>query len=403
MRFKYSALDSTGRTVNGFIEADATLTAKSEIRSRGLYTISIGELAEKSFRRHSHFAFGIKQRLPIQLARQLSSLLKGGVPLFQALTIISNQLEAEKEKEIVGYLRDQVRGGTPLSDAMKAYPGIFDELFVYSVRAGEKSGALDSILTYQANLLESRSVLKGKIKAALVYPAIMVVVGIGVLLFLIGYVVPMVIKIFERMNQTLPLPTKLLIGVTGFINNHYYVLFLAAIALYAFIWWGKRNAKVMRAWDDFLLKAPVFGSLYLMVSVSRFARIIGTLLKSGIPMLQSIIVVSGAMKNKIVSEAVIKMAEMVEGGADLSAAMRSTAVFPTYVADMVSVGESSGNIEEMLTTVSEYYEANINQRITAFTAMIEPVIILFIGAIIAFVLVSILLPLFEMNKLLIKR
>ncbi len=403
MRFKYSALDSTGRTVNGFIEADATLTAKSEIRSRGLYTISIGELAEKSFRRHSHFAFGIKQRLPIQLARQLSSLLKGGVPLFQALTIISNQLEAEKEKEIVGYLRDQVRGGTPLSDAMKAYPGIFDELFVYSVRAGEKSGALDSILTYQANLLESRSVLKGKIKAALVYPAIMVVVGIGVLLFLIGYVVPMVIKIFERMNQTLPLPTKLLIGVTGFINNHYYVLFLAAIALYAFIWWGKRNTKVMRAWDDFLLKAPVFGSLYLMVSVSRFARIIGTLLKSGIPMLQSIIVVSGAMKNKIVSEAVIKMAEMVEGGADLSAAMRSTAVFPTYVADMVSVGESSGNIEEMLTTVSEYYEANINQRITAFTAMIEPVIILFIGAIIAFVLVSILLPLFEMNKLLIKR
>ena len=403
MRFKYSALDSTGRTVNGFIEADATLTAKSEIRSRGLYTISIGELAEKSFRRHSHFAFGIKQRLPIQLARQLSSLLKGGVPLFQALTIISNQLEAEKEKEIVGYLRDQVRGGTPLSDAMKAYPGIFDELFVYSVRAGEKSGALDSILTYQANLLESRSVLKGKIKAALVYPAIMVVVGIGVLLFLIGYVVPMVIKIFERMNQTLPLPTKLLIGVTSFINNHYYVFFLAAIALYAFIWWGKRNAKVMRAWDDFLLKAPVFGSLYLMVSVSRFARIIGTLLKSGIPMLQSIIVVSGAMKNKIVSEAVIKMAEMVEGGADLSAAMRSTAVFPTYVADMVSVGESSGNIEEMLTTVSEYYEANINQRITAFTAMIEPVIILFIGAIIAFVLVSILLPLFEMNKLLIKR
>ncbi|MEI6153042.1 MAG: type II secretion system F family protein [Deltaproteobacteria bacterium] len=403
MRFKYSALNQTGKKESGFIEADAEVTAKGLIKNKGLYVVSIKEVQAKSSNKKKTFSFGIKHRLPIQLARQLASLLKGGVPLFQALTIITNQLDVEKEKEIAGYLRDQVRSGTPLSDAMKAYPNIFDELFIYSVQAGEKSGALDSILTYQANLLESNAIVKGKIKAALVYPMIMSVVGTGVVLFLIGYVVPMVIKIFERMSQGLPLPTKILIGITNLVNNYYYIIFIIPVLLFFGFRWFRKNKKGKRIWHNFLLRAPVAGNFYLMVMISRFTRILGTLLKSGIPMLQAIIVVSGTMKNVIVSEAVMKMAEMVEGGTDLSTAIRGTGVFPSYVADMVTVGETSGNLDEMLTNVSEYYDANINQRITAFTAMVEPVIILSMGTVIAFVLVAILLPLFEMNKILIKK
>ena len=403
MRFKYSALNQTGKKESGFIEADAEVTAKGLIKNKGLYDVSIKEVQAKSNNKKKTFSFGIKHRLPIQLARQLASLLKGGVPLFQALTIITNQLDVEKEKEIAGYLRDQVRSGTPLSDAMKAYPNIFDELFIYSVQAGEKSGALDSILTYQANLLESNAIVKGKIKAALVYPMIMSVVGTGVVLFLIGYVVPMVIKIFERMSQGLPLPTKILIGITNLVNNYYYIIFIIPVLLFFGFRWFRKNKKGKRIWHNFLLRAPVAGNFYLMVMISRFTRILGTLLKSGIPMLQAIIVVSGTMKNVIVSEAVMKMAEMVEGGTDLSTAIRGTGVFPSYVADMVTVGETSGNLDEMLTNVSEYYDANINQRITAFTAMVEPVIILSMGTVIAFVLVAILLPLFEMNKILIKK
>jgi len=403
MRFKYSALNQTGKKENGFIEADTEVTAKGLIKNKGLYVVSIKEVQAKSNNKKKTFSFGIKNRLPIQLARQLASLLKGGVPLFQALTIITNQLDVEKEKEIAGYLRDQVRSGTPLSDAMKAYPNIFDELFIYSVQAGEKSGALDSILTYQANLLESNAIVKGKIKAALVYPMIMSVVGTGVVLFLIGYVVPMVIKIFERMSQGLPLPTKILIGITNLVNNYYYIIFIIPVLLFFGFRWFRKNKKGKRIWHNFLLRAPVAGNFYLMVMISRFTRILGTLLKSGIPMLQAIIVVSGTMKNVIVSEAVMKMAEMVEGGTDLSSAIRGTGVFPSYVADMVTVGETSGNLDEMLTNVSEYYDANINQRITAFTAMVEPVIILSMGTVIAFVLVAILLPLFEMNKILIKK
>lgn len=404
MNYKYYAIDSKGKPENGRIEADGETSAKTEIKNRGLYLVSLKETdARQTKNRMVLFSWGIKQRLPVLLARQLSSLLKGGVPLFQALTIITNQLSNDKEKEIVGALRDEVRGGASLSDALKAYPGIFDNLFVYSVSAGEKTGALDSILNYQANLLESRANVRGKIKAALAYPSVMIVVGIGVLLFLIGYVVPMVTKIFDRMNQRLPLPTEVLMAITSFVND-YLIVFIVVIglAVFAFAQWVRKSAKGRQFWDGLTLRAPVFGDLYRMVVISRFAKILGTLLKSGVHMLQSLVVVSSTMKNTLIADAIIQMSKMVERGSDLSAALRETKVFPPYVADMVSVGESSGNLEEMLTSVSEYYDTNANQRIASITSMIEPLIIVILGAIVAFILVSIMLPLFEMNKILIR-
>jgi general secretion pathway protein F len=404
MNFRYSAVDKNGKLEHGRIEADIESTAKNEIKNRGLYLVSLKEVSTAQGKKKRFlFSFGIKQKLPVQLARQLASLLKGGVPLFQALTIITNQLEGDKEKEIVGYLRDEVKGGASLSEALKAYPEIFDTLFIYSVAAGEKTGALDSILKYQADLLESRAVVMGKIKAALVYPAVMCCVGAGVLLFLIGYVVPMVTKIFDRMNQQLPLPTQVLMAITNFVNSYLFIFVISlGLAIFAFTRWIKKNPKGRQFWDSLTLRFPMFGSLYQMVLVGRFAKILGTLLKSGVHMLQSLVVVSSTMKNTIVAEAVMNMSRMVERGADLSIALRETPIFPPYIADMVSVGESSGNLEEMLSSVSEYYENNANQKIAALTSMVEPLIIVILGAVIAFILVSILLPLFEMNKVLIK-
>jgi len=404
MNFRYSAVNNGGKVQNGFVEADGESAARTEIKKRGLYLVSLAEVTNGARRsRKLYFSFGIKQRLPILLARQLASLLKGGVPLFQALTIITNQMEGERERAIVGYLRDEVKGGSSFSDALKAYPGIFDNLFVYSVAAGEKTGALDSILKYQADLLESRANVRGKIRAALIYPIIMIVVGAGVLMFLIGYVVPMVTKIFERMNQQLPLPTRLLMTITNFANGYLFIIVIVVgLAIFGFSQWVKKSAKGRQFWDSLTLKFPVLGGLYRMILVSRFAKIMGTLLKSGVHMLQSLVVVSSTMKNTIVTDTVINMSKMVERGTDLSMALRATDVFPPYVADMVSVGETAGNLEEMLASVSEYYETNANQKIAAFTSMVEPLIIVILGAIIAFILVSIMLPLFEMNKLLSK-
>ncbi len=364
MNFKYYAINDSGKLENGQIEADGEATAKAEIRNRGLYLVSLKETEAKQGKNRSIlFSWGIRQKLPVMLARQLSSLLKGGVPLFQALSIIANQLQGEKEREVVGFLRDAVKGGSSLSDALKAYPGIFDNLFVYSVAAGEKTGALDSILKYQANLLESRANVRGKIKAALIYPAVMIVVGIGVLLFLIGYVVPMVTKVFDRMNQKLPLPTEILMSITAFVDSYLFIFVISiAVSAFAFSQWVRKNPRGTQFWDDLVLRSPMFGSLYQMILISRFAKILGTLLKSGVHMLQSLVVVSSTMKNSIVADAIIQMSKMVERGSDLSIALRETKVFPPYVADMVSVGESSGNLDEMLNSVSEYYETNANQK-----------------------------------------
>jgi general secretion pathway protein F len=403
MLFRYSALNSSGKTENGTIQADAETSARSEIKERGLYLVSLKASEERSEKKRTLFSFGIRQRLPVQLARQLASLLKGGVPLFQALSIISNQLDVEKEREVVSYLRDQVRGGSSLSDALKAYPGIFERLFVYSVQAGEKAGALDSVFAYQADLLENRAAMRGEIRAALTYPAIMIVVGTGVLLFLISYVVPMVMKIFDRMNQKLPTVTQILLSVTDFVNSYFVIILaLAAACAVGLVQWVKRTPRGRTTLDTFLLKVPLYGQLYQMVLISRFAKIMSTLLKSGVHMLQSLVVVGSTIQNSIISSAVSDMAEMVERGADLSMALRQSQVFPSYVADMVTVGESSGNLEEMLDTVSTYYDTRAKQRVAALTAMIEPLIIVIMGMVIAFILVSILLPLFEMNKILMK-
>ena len=403
MFFTYSALGKDGKVQNGTIEADAETVARSEIKGKGLYLVSLKARESKAAKRKTFFSFGIKHKLPVQLARQLASLLKGGVPLFQALTIIGNQLDSQTEREVVGYVRDQVRGGASLSDALKAYPGIFDRLFVYSVQAGEKAGALDSILNYQADLLENRGAVRGEIKTALTYPVIMALVGGSVLIFLLMVVVPMVMKIFDRMNQQLPVPTRLLLALTDFVNSYFFLmigaLVLSAVAL---VQWVRRSPNGRKAFDTFQLKVPVYGPLYQMILISRFSKIISTLLKSGVHMLQSLLVVSSTMSNTVMSKAVAGMGEMVERGSDLSMALRQSQVFPSYVADMVTVGESSGNIEQMLDTVSNYYDTRAKQKIASLTAMVGPLIIVAMGLVIGFILVSILLPLFEMNKILMK-
>ncbi len=403
MFFTYSALNKAGKLQNGTIEADAETSAKNEIKGKGLFLVSLKTRESKPEKRRALFSFGIKQKLPVQVARQLASLLKGGVPLFQALSIIGNQLDSQTEREIIGYVRDQVRGGSSLSEALKAYPGIFDRLFVYSVQAGEKAGALDSILNYQADLLENRAAVRGEIQTALTYPAIMALVGIAVLLFLIGYVVPMVMKIFDRMNQQLPAATRLLLGLTNFVNGYLLVILgVGALFTVILVQWVKRSPSGRRTFDTFLLKIPVYGQLYQMILVSRFAKIVSTLLKSGVHMLQSLLVVSSTIRNSVISGAVSNMAEMVERGADLSIALRQSQAFPSYVADMVAVGESSGNLEELLETVSVYYDTRAKQQIARLTAMVGPLIIVAMGAVIGFILVSILLPLFDMNKILMK-
>jgi general secretion pathway protein F len=213
----------------------------------------------------------------------------------------------------------------------------------------------------------------------------------------------MVMKIFDRMNQQLPAATRLLLGLTNFVNSYLLIiLVVGALLVVILAQWVKRSPGGRKTFDTFLLKVPVYGQLYQMILVSRFAKIVSTLLKSGVHMLQSLTVVSSTIRNSVMSGSVSNMAQMVERGSDLSIALRQSLAFPPYVADMVAVGESSGNLEELLDTVSVYYDTRAKQKIARLTAMVGPLIIVALGAVIGFILVSILLPLFEMNKILMK-
>lgn len=403
MQFKYTALDAKGNRCSGAVEADAELTAKEILKAKGLYPINVTEIGQAgSFQRGlSLLHFAIKDKLPMKFARQLSSLLSGGIPLYQALSLLVKQTQHPKEREILAHIRDRVKEGASLSDALSDYSHIFDRLFVHSVKAGEKSGTLASILKYQAEHLEHTSQVKGKIKSALVYPAMTACVGTAVVVFLMIYVVPMVLKIFERMNQQLPTPTKILIAVSSFISD--YIAVIIAIAIGSFILFKlllTHSLQFKRKIHSYYLQIPFVSQLYKMTLAGRFARILSTLLRSGVPMLQALTVLSGAMKNIIVSEAIAEMATMVERGESLSSALRQTAVFDDFVADMAYVGENSGNLDEMFLNIATQYETETSRRIAVITSLIEPVVILTMGVVIAFVLVSILLPLFDMNKLL---
>lgn len=403
MKFYYSALSQNGQRKKGEIEADSIEAAKERIRKKGLFLISLDEKNEKKARASLSALFGSRRRLPLLVSRQLSSLLKGGIPLYQSLLIIESQIKNEKERQILHNISDKVRGGMSLSDALKDYPEIFDNFFVYSVKAGERSGSLGSILGYQANLLERDMQLKNRIKGALIYPLIVVCVGISVLVFLLSVVVPMMMRIFERMNQTLPFPTRLLVTSSEFLKDNLFYILIILLAFILLMPRLKKNPLLQRLTSFLLFRTPLLGELYEMTIITRFARILGTLLKSGVPMLQALLVVSGALKNPVFGERVRKMAEIVEGGGDLSFAIKQTQLLPDYIGDIVSIGEKSGTLDEMLENISENYEASISQKVSTITSVVEPFVILIVGGFVAFVLISTLLPLFEMNKLLLRR
>jgi len=408
--FEYTGLTEAGKNVRGIRDAESSKVLRQMLRKDGVYLTDaraaeagavVGEQKtglsrEVDIPAMLGFAGVSSQDLAIA-TRQLATLIAAGIPLVDALTALVDQIEQPRLKRIMGVVKQKVNEGSSLADALREHPKVFSELYVNMIRAGESSGALDVVLVRLADFTESQAQLRNKIIGAMLYPAIMVVVGIAIVSILFVVVIPKVTKIFEDMNVTLPWTTRILIGVSSFARDYWYVV-LVAVPLLVFA--VRRFVHTPRGrawWDRTKLDAPVFGELIRMLSLSRFAKTLATLLASGVPLLTAMDIVKNIVSNTLLADVIDKARDAIREGESIAAPLRRSGQFPPLVYHMIAIGERSGQLEEMLQNVARSYEAQVEMRVGALTSLLEPVMIVAMGGGVAFIVFSILMPIMQLN------
>jgi general secretion pathway protein F len=402
--FEFQALDRRGKKIKGIIDADNSVQARTRLRSQGNYPVLIQESKDKStIEKRIGVWPGLFTRVKSQeisaMTRQLATLIGAGIPLVQALDSMVQQTRNGVLKTVIAEIRSAVNEGNTLTTALAAHPSCFPPIFVNMVRAGEASGSLDIVLDRLADFREKQEVLKGRLRAALVYPLFMAVIGATILGILLTYIVPNIVQVFNEMERVLPLPTLILIYLSNFLQRFWWVLLLiVGIAAVC----GSRYAQSpggRRMWNLVQLRCPIVGSVVHNVILARVSSTLGSLLESGVGLLASMQIVRALVNNVQVSEVIDVAMERIEKGQSMTGALSDSRWFPPTFVQMVAVGEQSGSLEKMLKKVSDSYEREVETAILAMTSLLEPIMIAVMGLAVGFIVVSILLPIFEMNQL----
>ena len=346
-----------------------------------------------------------------RLARQLATLLRAGMPLVHALSALAEQIKAVsvdsilKSKsqthlaEILKQVAENVNSGSTLSDALEKHPDVFSQLFVKMVAAGQASGNLEQVLLHLAEMLERRVHIAGKVKAAVAYPTMMTIVAIAVVVFLLSFVVPSITEIFIEMNRALPWPTRALIATSSFLRTYLVgiIIMICACLIGLGIWLRNNEAKLLL--DRSKLKLPLFGGLFLKLETARLARTLGILLINGIPILNALEIAKGIIRNTFIAKALDSVKELVGKGETVAESIRKTTVFPPIVYHLIATGQISGEIESGLLSIADMYEDEVEQTSQTLMSLLEPAILLVMGAVIGFIVLAILLPIFEVNQM----
>jgi general secretion pathway protein F len=403
--YEYTALDGAGKNVSGIIDADSAVAARQKLRGSGIFPVQVKTTSSrpKDVPSRSVTITHIFQRVkPGELSattRQLSILLGAGVTLVASLDALIAQIANPLLKKVMAQVKEDVNEGRSLAFSLSQHPKIFSQIYINMVRAGEASGSLDLVLDRLAEFSEHQDALRGRFRAALAYPVFMFFIGSIILFFLVTFIVPNITKIFSDMHQTLPLPSLVLIGVSNFLKSFWWLVLFALIGCVVLI---KKLIKTPRGnhiWDEIKLRIPVIGAIYLKMAMARFGRTLGSLLRSGVPPLSALEIVRNIVNNTLIAEAIDHAMEEVEAGASLATSLAQSRWFPPIVIQMISVGEQSGELENMLDKVADVYERETESKIMAMTSMLEPVMILVMGVVVGFIVISILLPIFEMNQM----
>jgi len=405
--FEYIGIDSKGKRSNGIVDAENERAARAKLRRMGVFPTSLniqGAAKGPKIGLSSQVDFSkYFQRIKVQdvaiMTRQLATLVAAGIPLVDSLNALIEQVENMKLRTILSQVREQVTGGSKLSDALKNHPKVFGDLYVNMVNAGENSGALEIVLQRLADFTEGQAKLRSRIIGAMIYPAIMSIVGLSLMGMLLVYVVPKVTKIFEDVHATLPLPTRILMGASSAVKDYWYVfMILISAGIYAF----RRYIRTPggREWfDRRMLKAPLVGKLQRMIMISRFARTLSTLLASGVPLLASMDIVRNIVTNVVIKSVIEQTRDNVREGQSVAEPLKRSGEFPPIVTQMIAIGERTGELERMLERVADTYDTQVDNTISTLMTLLEPIMILVMAGVVSFVVMSILLPIMKLNQL----
>lgn len=402
--YEYTALDRDGKNTRGIIDADSAPVARQKLRGSGIFPIQVKETSTGRKDVHSSPTVSnfFKRVRPAELSaitRQLSILLGAGITLVASLDALMSQAANPLLKKIVAQIKGSVNEGNSLAFSLSQHPKVFSRIYINMVRAGEASGSLDLVLDRLAEFTEHQQELRGRFKAAMAYPVFMFLIGTLILFFLIAFIVPNITQIFSEMHQTLPLPTIALIGVSNFLKSFWWLVLLVLTAATIVLKKVMKTPRGNYIWDEIKLRIPVIGAINMKMAMARFGRTLAGLLQSGVPLLSALEIVRNIVNNTLVAEAIDNTMDQIAAGKDLATPLGRSRWIPPIVVQMISVGEQSGELENMLNKIADIYERETDSQITAMTSMLEPVMILVMGLIVGFIVVSILLPIFEMNQM----
>lgn len=405
--FSYQATDKKGAEVTGMVEADSLALAINQVRSLGFFPTKVKEDAGKLARRQRGKGKGmsisiggfIRQKEVTLVTRQLATLIDAGLPLLRSLSILYDQQKPGKLKNVLDDLVNDVQSGTTFSEALAKHPKAFDKLYVNMVRAGEVGGMLEIVLNRLADFAERREALARKVKGAMVYPIMVILVATGIVTFLLVKVVPTFAEIFSDMGGALPAPTQILVDISDFLKASYLKLIGGIVGTFVGIKLIFKIELAQAIRDRVVLKLPLFGALTRKIGVARFARTLGTLITSGVPILQSLSIVRETISNRVIANAVGEVHDSIREGETIAGPLEESGAFPPMAVNMIDVGEETGNLDSMLLKVADIYDAEVESAIDALLQMLEPALMVGLGGVVGFIVIAMYLPIFSIGDL----
>jgi len=398
--FAYKVRDRSGKIFTGNMEGENRISVVSRLREMDYFITSIGEKKKNIlFSKQLNLFQSIKLRDLTIFYRQFATMVNAGLTLVNSLDILTEQVENKALANNIKAVKSDVEAGSTLADAMAKFPQVFSELYLSMVRAGEVGGVLDEILNKIADLMEKEFALRQKVKSAMAYPSFVAGAAVIMSIFMLAFILPQFVGVFQQFGGELPALTQFFVTLTILFNRYWYLFFMVFAGLVAAFLAYERTSSGKLNLDKFKLRAPIIGEINRKSAVSRFTRILGTLIKSGVPILEALQVSSNAIGNLVISSAVLGARTKIKEGQSISGPLAASGVFPPMVTQMIMVGEESGELEEMLMNVAKFYDEEVDRAVEKLTAIIEPLMMAFIALTVGVMIIAMYLPIFNMVNL----